>query len=166
MQLYIYDRQYQEAIALMETLEQENLLSSRLKKLKEKLENRYSQKVKKEKTLTISDLKKQFETDKSYQLLNQILKFSADNVSELIKYSSEGILLFPAQPNLYLIKGRALTAQKEYKKAILVLKEGLDFVIENEMEADFCKEIAKSYKGLGDDKEGNKYQQKANKLKS
>lgn len=166
VQLYIYDRQYQEAIALMETLEQENLLSSRLKKLKEKLENRYSQKVKKEKKITISDLKKQFETDKSYQLLNQILKFSADNVSELIKYSSEGILLFPAQPNLYLINGRALTTQKEYKKAILVLKEGLDFVIENEMEADFYKEIAKSYKGLGDNKEGNKYQQKANKLKS
>ena len=39
-------------------------------------------------------------------------------------------------------------------------------MIENEMEADFYKEIAKSYKGLGDDKEGNKYQQKANKLKS
>jgi hypothetical protein len=34
------------------------------------------------------------------------------------------------------------------------------------MEADFYKEIAKAYKGLGNVKEENKYQQKVKKLKS
>ena len=165
VRLYLYDRQYQEAIALMENLEEENLLSSSLKRLKLNVENRYSRKIKKKKTNDITDLKKQFETDKSYQILEQILKISKDNPSELLKYSSEGIVLFPAQPNVYLVKGKTLNYQKKYKNALSILKEGIDFVIEDKMEADFYKEMAKAYKGLGDEKEENKYQQKANKLK-
>jgi tetratricopeptide (TPR) repeat protein len=165
VRLYLYDRQYKAAISLMETLESENLLSSSLKQLKKNIENRYSGKIKKEKSTDISELKKQFETDKSYQILAQILKLSKDNLSELLKYSSEGILLFPAQPNVYLVKGKVLNYQKKYKNALSTLKDGIDFVIEDKMEVDFYKEIAKAYKGLGDVKEENKYQQKANKLK-
>lgn len=165
VRLYLYDRQYQEAIALMETLKAENQLSSSLKQLKKNIENRYSRKLKKKKSTDIVDLKKQFETDKSYLILEQILELSKGNPTEILKYSSEGILLFPAQPNVYLVKGKALNYQKKHKNALSILKDGIDFVIEDKMEVDFYKEIARAYKGLGDLKEEQKYQQKANKLK-
>lgn len=166
VRLYMYDRQYQEAISLMNVLEEENALSSNLKRLKASFENRKAPKVKKKKLTDITSLIDQFETDKSYQILAQILNLSKENSPEILKYSDEGITLFPAQPFVYLMKAKALNYQKNYKNALSTLQNGIDFVIEDKMEADFYKEMAKAYKGLGNSKEENKYQQKANKLKS
>ena len=84
----------------------------------------------------------------------------------MLKYSEEGIGLFPAQPFVYLMKGKALNYQKNYKKALTTLENGIDFVIEDNMEADFYKEMAISYKGLGNSKEEKKYNEKSRKLKS
>ena len=56
--------------------------------------------------------------------------------------------------------------QKEYKNALLILQNGIDFVIEDNMEIDFYKEIAKAYKGLGNIDQENKYIKKAKQLKS
>lgn len=166
VRLYMYDRQYFEAISLMNVLQDENALPSSLKRLKTSLEKRRKPKFKEEKTTGIVDLINQFKTDKSYIILEQILKLSKDNSSEMLKYTEEGIALFPAQPFIYLMKARALNYQKNYKIALTTLKNGIDFVIVDKMEADFYNEMAKAYKGLGNAKEENKYQQKANKLKS
>jgi predicted Zn-dependent protease len=167
----MYDRQYQEAVALMNVLESENVLSSNLKKIKKSLESRKDVKPleedeEEEELADIDSLKNQFETEKSYQILEQILEIYKENPTELVKYSEEGISLFPAQPFVYLTKAKVLNNKKEYKNALTTLQNGIDFVIEDKMEADFYTEIAKSYKGLGNLKEQNKYQQKANKLKS
>jgi predicted Zn-dependent protease len=67
---------------------------------------------------------------------------------------------------VYLVKAKTLNSLKNHKKALTTLQNGIDFVIEDAMEADFYKEIAKAYKGLGNVKEENKYQQKVKKLKS
>ncbi|MGK0411955.1 MAG: putative Zn-dependent protease [Polaribacter sp.] len=163
--LYVIDRQYQEAISLMNILESEYALSSNLKRLKESLEARKSNLVKEVKLEDIGPLTDQYNKDKSYLILKQILKISYDKPEILLKYSEEGISLFPAQPYVYLMKGKALNDQKNHKNAILTLQNGIDFVIEDKMEADFYKEIAKAYKGLGNKKEENNYKQKAKKLK-
>ena len=166
VRLYLYNRQYKEAISLMNTLEDENLLSANLKSLKASLEKRKKPKAEEKKLSDITSLINQFETEKSYTILEQILEISEDNATQLLKLSDEGILLFPAQPFVYLMKGKALNYQKNHKEALSVLENGFDFVIEDNMEANFYIEMAKAYKGLGNLIEENKYQQKADKLKS
>jgi predicted Zn-dependent protease len=166
VRLYLYDRQYQEAISLMDVLEQENGLPSNLKRLKRNLQNRKELKVEEKKPTDITSLINQFKTDKSYKILKQILELSENKPAELLKYSEEGVSLFPAQPYVYLMKAKALNYQKRYKNALTILENGIDFVIEDKMEADFYNEIAKAHKGLGNTKEENNYKKKANKLKS
>lgn len=166
VRLYMYNRQYDKAISLMNTLETENVLSSNLKRLRKSLQQRKQPKFKEKKLTDITALINQFESDKSYKILEQILKIPEDNPNQLLKYSEEGIALFPAQPYVYLVKAKVLNSQKNHKEALTTLQNGIDFVIEDKMEADFYKEMAKAYKGLGNVKEETKYQQKAKKLKS
>jgi len=164
--LLVNDKQYKKAISLMNTLEKENTLSSNLKKLKANLEKRRGASVKKENPSDLGSLINQFKTDKSYKVLKQILNQSSNNSSDLLRFSKEGIVLFPAQPYIYLVKGKTLNDLKKYKNALITLQNGFDFVIDDKMEVDFYTEIAKAFKGLGNSKEEKKYTQKAKNLKN
>jgi predicted Zn-dependent protease len=164
--LLVNDKQYKKAISLMNTLEKENTLSSNLKKLKANLEKRKGASVKKENPSDLGSLINQFKTDKSYKVLKQILNQSSNNTADLLKFSEEGIALFPAQPYVYLLKGKTLNDLKKYKRALTTLQNGFDFVIDDKMEVDFYTEIAKAFKGLGNSKEEKKYTQKAKNLKN
>jgi tetratricopeptide (TPR) repeat protein len=166
VKLLVYDKQYRKAISLMNTLEKENTLSSNLKKLKANLEKSKGASVKNENPSDLGSLINQFKTDKSYKVLKQILNQSSNNTVDLLKFSEEGIALFPAQSYLYLLKGKALNDLKKYKKALTTLHNGFDFVIEDKMEVDFYTEIARAFKGLGNSKEEIKYMQKAKNLKN
>jgi predicted Zn-dependent protease len=164
--LLVNDKQYKKAISLMNTLEKENTLSSNLKKLKANLEKRKEASVKKENPSDLGSLINQFKTDKSYKVLKQILNQSSNNTADLLKFSEEGIALFPAQPYVYLVKGKTLNDLKKYKNALTTLQNGFDFVINDKMEVDFYTEIAKAFKGLGNSKEEKKYTQKVKNLKN
>lgn len=166
VRLFLYDRQYEKAFALMNSLEKENLLSSRLKRIRDSLQKRSVSQKSEEKPTDLISLIDQFKSDKSYKILAQILNLSIDNPTELLKYSEDGITLFPAQPFVYLMKAKALNHQEKYNKALSTLQNGIDFVIEDQMEVDFYKEFVITYKGLGNLEKENKYQQKLNKLKS
>ena len=160
--LYLKNRDYKKALSFIKTLEEDNLLSSDLKKIKERLEKtNYSetQKVKVSK-----DIYKRFETEKTYTLLKQILLATKDNSVLLLKYSKEGIALFPAQPFVYLINGSTLNVNREFKKALEILQNGIDFVIEDAMEALFYKEMALAHKGLNNKVEERRYMEKYRKL--
>ena len=56
--------------------------------------------------------------------------------------------------------------QKNFQNALTTLKNGIDFVIVDEMEVDFYTEIAKAFKGLGNSKQEKKFKQKAKNLKN
>lgn len=166
VRLFLYNREYKKAVDLMNILESEQALTTSLKMLKQSLEARKNIGVKTESPNDVSTLKKSFENEKSYKTLEKILKLSNDNINDLLKYSKLGIELYPSQSFVYLINGKALNMQKEYKNALLILQNGIDFVIEDNMEIDFYKEIAKAYKGLGNIDQENKYIKKAKQLKS
>ncbi|MCL7752816.1 hypothetical protein [Polaribacter sp. Z022] len=166
LRLYLRNRDYENAVLLMDEMEQENALSSNFKSLKLNLEKKTRNTVKKQKVNDSDSLIEQFKTDKSYQVLKQLLELYKTNPQILLKYSTEGMALFPAQPYVYLMNGKALNYQKSYKKALLSLQNGIDFVIEDKMEADFYKEMAISYKNLGMTKEQKKVIEKSKKLKS
>lgn len=166
VRLYLQNKEYDKAYSLMSVLEEENNLPVSLKQLKSSLEKRKGNTVTEKKADDISSLIEQFKTGKSYNILEQILNKSGKNIDILLKFSEEGIALFPAQPFVYLIKGRALNYQKNYKNALTILENGIDFVIEDNMEADFYQEMAIAHKGLGNLKEEKKYKEKSKKLKS
>lgn len=169
VRLYLQNNKVEEALSLMNTLQEENSLSSSLRNFKKQLEtrnkNRQNTSQKKESKLEITDVIKRFKSDKSFTLLKEILDNSLENSNQLLKYSTEGISLFPAQPYVYLMNGKALNVKQDYKKAIAVLKDGIDFVIEDKMEAEFYNEMANSYKGLGDNLQEKKYREKSKKIK-
>lgn len=169
VRLHLQNNDVKSALALMNVLETENALPSNLKSYKERLENRNKKKreIPKKKTekLELATIISRFKTDKSFALLKQVLEGSIVKPEQLLQYSTEGIALFPAQPLVYFMNGKALILKQEYKKAISILKNGVDFVIEDAMEASFYDEIAKAYKALGNLSEEKKYLQKSKKLK-
>lgn len=168
VRLYLQNKNYKKATLLIKEIEKENSLSYMLNNIKKTLSKKNNKKtvakVKgKEKEPTVA-LKENFKKDRSYVLLQQII----DNETipeEVLKYCEEGIALFPAQPYIYLTKGKVLNHQKKYNKALTSLKNGIDFVIEEKMEVDFYKEMAKSYNGLGNLKEAQKVTEKLKKNK-
>jgi tetratricopeptide (TPR) repeat protein len=163
LELYIQNKNQEKALSLMKTMEQENVLSARYQRIKNNFNQKKEPLVSEEKSPTEISLESQFTTNKSFFILKKILEKNKANPSLLIKYSNEGILLFPAQPFVYLMRGKALNDQKKYKMALLCLKNGIDFVVAEDMEITFFKEIAISYRGLGSFKEEKKYIEKSKK---
>ena len=160
LNIYLQNKDFKSAISLMNLMEQDNLLTSKYKKLKNKLETtKTSVVVKKEST--VDSLKDEFKTNKSYAILKQILEAYTEKPEMLLQYSTEGISLFPAQPFVYLMKGKALNYMKKHKKALLFLSNGLDFVIDDPIELYFYKEMTLSHRGLGNRKEEEKFIEKA-----
>ena len=160
LNIYLQNKDFKSAISLMNLMEQDNLLTSKYKKLKNKLETtKTSVVVKKEST--VDSLKDEFKTNKSYAILKKILEAYSEKPEMLLQYSTEGISLFPAQPFVYLMKGKALNYMKKHKKALLFLSNGLDFVIDDPIELYFYKEMALSHRGLGNRKEEEKFIEKA-----
>ena len=163
LELYIQNKNHEKAISLINTMEQENVLSARYQRIKNNFNQKKESLVSEEKLPTENSLESQFATNKSFYILKKILEKNKANPSLLIKYSNEGILLFPAQPFVYLMRGKALNDQRKYKKALLCLQNGIDFVVAEDMEITFFKEIAISYRGLGFFKEEKKYIEKSKK---
>jgi len=160
--LYLKNKDYKKALSFIKTLEEDNLLSSDLKTIKEHLEKTNYSEIQKVKVP--KDIYKRFETEKTYTVLKQILLATKDKPKLLLKYSKEGIALFPAQPFVYLINGSTLNVNREFKKALEILQNGIDFVIEDAMEALFYKEMALAYKGLNNKVEERRYMEKYRKL--
>jgi len=78
--------------------------------------------------------------------------------------SSKGLEKYPAQPILYLINGVSLNQLSKYNEAIKILETGLDYIIEDKMEADFYKQLSKAYTGLNNLAKAKTFSDKAKKL--
>ncbi|QTD36308.1 hypothetical protein JL193_09030 [Polaribacter batillariae] len=165
VRLYLQNKDRKSAVSLLKILEKEEVLSANLKRLKANLKKAEEAPKVKKLEANIEDLISRFKTDKSYKILEEILNKSQNNPERLLKFSKQGIALFPAQPFVYLINGKALNIKKNFKKAVETLQNGIDFVIEDDMEADFYKELSTSYKGLGNKKNEQKFLEKYKKLK-
>jgi len=161
LNIYLQNKDFKSAISLMNDMEQDNALTSKYKKLKKKLEKRKVTLVVAKKESNVDALKDAFKTNKSYAILKQILEAYIEKPEMLLQYSTEGIALFPAQPFVYLMKGKALNHMKKHKKALLFLSNGIDFVIDDHVELYFYKEMALSHRGLGNRKEEEKFIEKA-----
>ncbi|WP_159439325.1 tetratricopeptide repeat protein [Tenacibaculum agarivorans] len=162
--LHLLNNDKKAANKVLDELTEAKLLNQRLRKLKSDLRKKPRNTV--VKATENSNLKVVFEKQKSFQnLSNLLLKLDNENNSDLLNYSEEGLSLFPAQPFVYLMNGKALNKANKYKKAIESLQNGIDFVIDDrQMEKRFYLELMKAYKAVGDSKNVNKYQKKLNKV--
>ncbi|WP_143744264.1 tetratricopeptide repeat protein [Polaribacter tangerinus] len=167
IRLFIQNNDTKNAISLMDVLEKEQVLPSNYKRYKASLKNRTKSEtpVNTQNNTDLESLKKQFTATKSYSLLKTILENPSNTLEQLLLYSSEGMILFPAQPFVYLSHAKALHANKQYTKAIETLNNGLDFVIETTVEITFYKELMINHKKMGNKKEVEKLKLKLQKLK-
>lgn len=168
VRLYYFNRQYTDALSLINTLEQENGLSKNLKQLKNSLELRKNFIVKKEVTEDLPSLIANYEKNQTtFENLKKLLDFAIkSDVQTFHKYSKLGIDLFPAQPFIYLSRGKSLQMQKKPQEAINVLESGFDFVIENpSLEIQFYNSLAKSYSSINNLMKAKEYLEKVKKIK-
>ncbi len=162
--LHLQNRDITAAKTILSELKKDKLLNARLRRIEEKL---YENKVKQVKKKTEStDLRATFDKEKTYSSLQLLLKeLTTSNHTDLLKYSEQGLTLFPAQPFIYLINGKALNNNKKYKKALQSLQNGIDFVIDNnEIEAKFYLEMARAYQKLNNPKKADLFKSKAKKI--
>ncbi|HFS68044.1 MAG TPA: hypothetical protein ENK67_07520 [Flavobacteriia bacterium] len=164
--LYILNEKLDKARITYTSLEKEQLLDNRKDYFKRILFKTIAQK-KTTKNSTENSLafeKQQFNKEKSFQNLKTLLEKEKQlqNYNELVIDSSEGLLLFPAQPYVYLMNGLALNKLNRFNEAIESLENGLDYILEEDkkLQQKFFKQLVISYKGIGDRKNEKLYQNK------
>ncbi len=102
-----------------------------------------------------------------FGLYKELLELQLDfgNYEEAIEVSTGAIENFPAQPLLYLLKGRAQNKVGQFPEAEETLLTGLDFIIDDTaLEREFYQELTATYKGLEDPEKASEYQKKADEL--
>lgn len=173
--LYIQNKNFDQAEALISKMEENALSTLKLKSFKSYLENRKSLQENAEKPLDIANenmdiesLRKSYSKNKEFKIVQEILVQEAkSSLFELVyKDSKEALELFPEQPYLYKMNGLALNKLEKYNEAIAVLTIGIDFVVDNSaMEADFYEQLSISHEKLGNKSEALKYKQRSAALR-
>ncbi|MCT4698444.1 tetratricopeptide repeat protein [Tenacibaculum haliotis] len=165
--LHLQNRNVVAAKKVLNELKEAKLLNSRLRRIQERINNS-QHKIKSHSVKAVNtNFRAVFEKEKTYKSLQSLLKELTirKSYSDLLKYSEQGLTLFPAQPFVYLMNGKALNNNKQHKKALLTLQNGIDFVIDNnKIEAKFYLEMATAYKGLHDNQRAKNFKNKASKI--
>ena len=164
--LYLQNKDIVTAKKVLLELKEAKLLNPRLRRILDKLNNNTTNIKKQPKKLVNTDLQTLFENDKSFaNLKSLLLKLAINKHPDLLKYSTQGVALFPAQPFVYLMSAKALNNNKQHKKALQSLQNGIDFVIDNpQIEAKFYLEMASAYRDLHNVKKANAFKNKAAKI--
>ncbi len=166
--LYLVNKEKNKAREVYLDLEKQQLLDNRkdyFKRVlfrKKKVNTPENTSEKDENSITFE--KQTFQKNKNFKNLKALLKkeLQLKKYTELVVDSSEGLSLFPAQPYVYYINGKALNLTQKFKKAIESLETGLDFIVENNsLEADFYEQLSIAYLGIKNTTKATKYKQKA-----
>lgn len=102
-----------------------------------------------------------------FKLIQKVLQLQLDNrqYAAAAKLAEEKITLFPTQPDLYFLKGKAENALENYDVARLFLEDGADFVVENEdLLSGIYRELIRAYTGLEQPEKVQTYKNKLNAL--
>lgn len=94
-----------------------------------------------------------------------LLQLEAREFASARELSERALENYPSQPLLYLLNGTALNGLEEYEQAEEMLTFGLDYLIDDvAMEAEFYRQLAVTYQGLGNDEKAVEFQRKVAKL--
>lgn len=94
-----------------------------------------------------------------------MLQIDFQQYQQAAELSANALEIFPSQPIFYLLRGVAFNNLNNFEEAETVLKEGLDYLIDDrKMEIDFYTELAKAYNGMKNEENASEYLQKAKSL--
>ncbi|WP_242083735.1 tetratricopeptide repeat protein [Aestuariivivens sediminis] len=113
----------------------------------EELGQYYLAKGNKEKALSYFESVLNLDHDNYHVLQNVLLlKLDLKQFEQVREQSAQALLKYPSQPLFYLINGTASLALNDLDKAIEVLEEGVDYIIDDtKMEIDFYTQLSKAY---------------------
>ena len=120
----------------------------------------------KEKALTYFEKGLKNDSD-NYKLIKQTLQLQLDlNQFEKAKnLSAKSLEVFPSQPELYLLNGKANNNLQQWDDAIESLETGLDFLLDNpKIEIQFYNQLIEAYSKKGNSKKAKMYEQKRKAL--
>lgn len=165
--LLYQNRQYAEALDLLNQMEKEKGLSRNLRQLKATIERRTNPVKKEVITESLSDLVTTFDASPTFTLLKQIVSLAEQQDPTIfIQYSKKGFELFPAQAEAYLLYAKSLLYQKKHQNALTILESGIDFVIDQiALETAFYETMSKAYLGLNQPEKAKEFEKKAKQLK-
>lgn len=174
--LYIKSGEIESATKLLKKLDDQNKLPEGLRALKESLLQESDGPIEELSEPIIIEnpkrkvdlLKEEYDLNKDYSTLKMLLEqqWKTKQYLSLLKESEDGLSFFPAQPFLYLMNGRALNSLRKHNEALVVLEEGLDYIIEDdELKSAIYQELSLSYKALGNNKMATEYYNQAIELK-
>jgi len=175
--LYIKSGEIESATKLLKKLDDLNKLPEGLRALKESLLQEPDGSIEELSEPIIVEnpkrkvdlLKEEYSLNKDFSTLKMLLEQQWKNKQylELLKHSEDGLSLFPAQPYLYLMNGRALNSLRKNNEALAILEEGLDYIIEDDqLKSVFYEEMSLSHKALGNNKMATEYYNQAIELKA
>ena len=175
--LYIKSGDIENATILLKKLDGENKLPEGLVALKDSLlqdgnkdSEEISEQIYEEIPKNKVDLiKEAYDLKKDYNSLKVLLEeeWKSKRYLELLDHSTEGLSLYPSQPFLYLMNGKALNSLRKYQQAQVILEEGIEYIIEDDdLKASFYQELGLSFKALGNNVKATEFYKKANTLKS
>lgn len=175
--LYIKSGEIESATKLLKKLDDLNKLPIGLRALKESLLQESDGSIEElSKPIIVENpkrkvdlLKEEYTLNKDFNTLIMLLEqqWKTKQYLELLKHSEDGLSLFPAQPQLYLMNGRALNSLRKNNEAIAILEEGLDYIIEDDqLTSAFYEELSLSHKALGNNKMATEYYNQAIELKA
>ncbi|MEO2063464.1 MAG: tetratricopeptide repeat protein [Christiangramia sp.] len=94
-----------------------------------------------------------------------LLQIDFQQYQQAAELSANALEIFPSQPIFYLLRGVAFNNLNNFEQAETVLKEGLDYLIDDrKMEIDFYTELVKAYNGMKNEENASEYLQKAKSL--
>ncbi len=104
-----------------------------------------------------------------FGLYREVIKMQleSENYSEVAKLSGKALEIFPSQPWLYLANAKAEIGLGNFKEAEEALLTGQDFLIDDpDMEAEFYRQFALAYAGLGATQKAAEFEKRAKELKT
>lgn len=126
----------------------------------------FLEKRKNEQALKYFQLALENEND-DFVLYKNVLQLQLEfgKFGDAVVLSEKAIEIFPSQPLLYYIKGKAENREGQFAEAEESLLLGLDFLIDDPvLEKEFFLELAETYSGLGKNEKAEEYRKKADKL--
>ncbi|UCE94921.1 MAG: hypothetical protein JSV73_06560 [Flavobacteriaceae bacterium] len=175
--LYIKSGDIENATILLKKLDENNKLPEGLMALKDSLlqegnkdSEELSEKIYEEIPKNKVDLiKEEYDLKKDYNSLKVLLEeeWKSKRYLDLLDHSEEGLSLYPSQPYLYLMNGKALNSLRKYQQATLILEEGIEYIIEDgDLKSSFYQELGLAHKAMGNNKKAAEFYNKADALKS
>ncbi len=164
--IYVRQRKFDKALALLDQLDESYGSSPSRDSLRERIKRigRLQSIVENKKSEAIQG---QSSSEGQLQrILSELEQFdTAKDFENLLKKSNAGLSFYPSQPKLYLYNGKALLGKGQYQKAIFSLESGLDYIIEDKrLQAQFYEQFKLVYEKLQDRRKYNEYNKKLKRL--